>query len=260
MSLIQFAMIMWAIILVAEILSGRHRQVHRTRDWLITAGCFLTLQMTRPVAAILVATVFGLLLPAGQGALAHLPLWPSVLVLLLVSEFVFYWIHRWAHDPVRHKILYGLHRTHHSAPYLNLVVMMRLNPFWVFVVGNSWTVGLALYLGQGAAGAIVMGITIAWNVLTHSDFRFDDLLVKTAWGKRVVNALEWVFITPRLHHTHHGYGKDGKNYRNFATVLSIWDRMFGTLHIPEGRPARYGLPGDDKHWSEEVFFPLLRRR
>lgn len=33
-------------------------------------------------------------------------------------------------------------------------------------------------------------------------------------------------------------------------------RMFGTLHIPEGRPSRYGVPGEDPHWTEEAFYPL----
>jgi hypothetical protein len=34
--------------------------------------------------------------------------------------------------------------------------------------------------------------------------------------------------------------------------------MFGTLHIPTGRPWRYGLPGPQPHWAEELFYPLVR--
>ena len=36
--------------------------------------------------------------------------------------------------------------------------------------------------------------------------------------------------------------------------------MFGTLHIPEGRPWRYGLPGPNAHWAEEILYPLIRVR
>ena len=76
-------------------------------------------------------------------------------------------------------------------------------------------------------------------------------------GRVFIRAFEWVLVTPRMHHTHHGYGKDGKVYRNFGAVLSIFDWMFGTMHIPEGRPWRYGLPGGEHIWWRQVFFPLV---
>jgi hypothetical protein len=71
-------------------------------------------------------------------------------------------------------------------------------------------------------------------------------------------ALEHVLVSPGIHHTHHGFGRDGKNYRNFGTVVSLYDWMFGTLHIPQGRPANYGLPVRDAHWLEQLFYPLVR--
>ena len=57
-----------------------------------------------------------------------------------------------------------------------------------------------------------------------------------------------------------GYGRDGKAFRNFGTIISLYDWIFGTLHIPEGRPSRYGLPGANAHWLEELFYPLVRTR
>ena len=33
-----------------------------------------------------------------------------------------------------------------------------------------------------------------------------------------------------------------------------------TLHIPDGRPYRYGIPGHDAHWLEELAYPLVRIR
>ena len=73
----------------------------------------------------------------------------------------------------------------------------------------------------------------------------------------MVTAAEWILVTPRIHHTHHGYGRDGKAYRNFCTMLSFYDRLFGTLHIPEGRPWRYGLPGGEHVWWRQLLFPLV---
>jgi sterol desaturase/sphingolipid hydroxylase (fatty acid hydroxylase superfamily) len=63
-----------------------------------------------------------------------------------------------------------------------------------------------------------------------------------------------------MHHTHHGYGRDGAAYRNFGIVVALWDWLYGTLHIPEGRPSRYGLPGHEAHWLEELAYPVVRIR
>lgn len=260
MSPMQWVVIMIVVVLATEILSGWHKGIYRRHDLLVTGGCMLFSQLTRPLSAMLYAGLFAFALPDYRGVLAGAPFWPSVVVLFLIAEFAFYWVHRMAHNPVRHPILYGLHRTHHSSKYLNVTVMARVNIFWTFVVPYAWVMGLAFYLGLEAASATVLGILLSWNALTHSALRWDDALAKTPWGARVLQAIEWVFITPRLHHTHHGYGKDGKTYRNYAVMITLWDRLFGTLHIPEGRPAHYGVPGKDKHWSEEIFFPFIRRR
>lgn len=256
----QWVITMIAVVLVTEVLSGWHKGIYRRHDFLVTAGCILFSQLTRPLSAILYAALFAFALPDYRGFLSELAFWPSVAALFLVAEFAFYWVHRMAHNPVKHPILFGLHRTHHSSKYLNVTVMARVNIFWAFVVPYAWVIGLAIYLGLEAASATVMGILLSWNALTHSALRWDDALAKTPLGARILTMIEWVFITPRLHHTHHGFGKDGKTYRNYAVMLTFYDRLFGTLHIPEGRPANYGLPGKGKHWSEEIFFPLVRRQ
>src|SRR5690554_2847332 len=215
MTPMQWVMIMILVVLAAEVVSGWHRHVYRGNDLVITGGCFMLSQLTRPVAAICYATLFAWLLPSYRGALAEAPFWPSVVVLFLVAEFAFYWVHRMAHNPVRHKILYGMHRTHHSAKYLNVTVMARVNIFWPFVVPYAWIIGLAFYLGLEAASATVLGLLLSWNALTHSALRWDDALMKTRVGNAVLKTIELVLITPRIHHTHHGWGKDGKSYRNY---------------------------------------------
>src|SRR5690606_3806335 len=124
---------------------------------------------------------------------------------------------------------------------------------WGFLHPYGWLVGLSIYLGQAGAGVAFFVTILAWNALTHSDWRWDDAIMERFfWGRRFVETLELLFITPRIHHTHHGYGKDGKAYRNFNTMLSVFDRLFGTLHVPEGRPMYYGLPGGENHWARQM--------
>ena len=54
---------------------------------------------------------------------------------------------------------------------------------------------------------------------------------------RSVGPLEWVMNTPSHHRVHHARNREAID-RNYAGVLIIWDRMFGTFE-PE-RPARSG--------------------
>lgn len=262
MTMGQWALVAILAALLAEVLAGRHSNVYRRHDLLSTFSCMLLARVvTSPLAALLIAGVLSLALPHFSGALSDVPFWPSFAVLLLVEELCFYWVHRLAHDPKNHPFLYGMHRTHHAAPYLNVTVMARINIFWPFVVPTMWINGLALYLGMVEQAAALMLLILTWNTATHSDFlRWDNAFLKYRWSRKLLRVLQCVVVTPSMHHTHHGWGKDGKNYRNYATMLSFYDRLFGTQHIPQDRPAHYGLPGKDVHWTEEVFFPLVGKK
>lgn len=135
--------------------------------------------------------------------------------------------------------------------------MARINVFWPVVQPYGWVSGIAIYLGMVEAATIFFTLLLAWNALTHSDFRWDDALAKKLpAGEKIITAIEWLFITPRLHHSHHGFGRNGKAYRNFCTMLSVYDRLFGTLYIPQGRPEHYGIMGKEKACLEQLLYPL----
>lgn len=245
-------------IFLIELMKGRHRGIHRPQDAWIIVTSIAGGTLLRPVLALVTGTAISVLMPAYQGILAGTPFVPALIAIFLIAEFFQYIIHRAAHNSKRHKFLYGMHRTHHSAPYVNVTLTYRSNLFWAFVHSYTWVMAVAFYLGLAGPALAFFVIMMAWNALTHSDWRWDDAVIAhIPYGRRIIDALEWLVITPRIHHTHHGFGKDGQAYRNFCTVLSIYDRMFGTLHIPEGRPYRYGLPGGEHHWLRQILFPLL---
>lgn len=247
-----------AVLFVIEVAQGRHKAVHRLQDGFIIAASIFSSFLVRPVMAVLTALVIGYALPGGQGALSGAPAWAGFTVLLVTAEFTQYWVHRWAHDSRRHRFLYGMHRTHHSAPYVNVTLLYRSNFFWGFIHPYGWLSALAIYLGQAQAAVLFYLSILLWNVITHSDWRWDDTIIaRVRGGEKIVRAFEWVFVSPRLHHVHHGYGRDGKAFRNFNTMLTVFDRLFGTLHVPQGRPWRYGLPGGEHHWVPQMLFPLV---
>lgn len=252
-----------AAILVAEIAAGRHRGIYSRHDVVVTVLCFLSGQAIRPVVMLFAAWVIALVLPAGKGALHGVGFWPGLIGVLLVGEFANYWIHRFSHQWKSKPYgdwLWRLHRTHHTAAYVNVLLNFRISLFWAFVSPLTWVSGVALYLGLGPAAATAILIFSLWGISTHSHFRWDDPVRRHRLFGPAFRALEHVLVSPGVHHSHHGYGRDGGNYRNFGIFLSIYDWMFGTLHIPQGRPSRYGIPDPTPHWAEEVFYPLYVRR
>jgi len=249
------------IVLLAEIAMGRHRGVYKRKGEFRLLGLNMALGrfLIGPLIALVIAAFWGALLPRYRGVLSDMPLWLALPLVMLFGEFFFYWVHRWAHEGIKRKsLIWMIHRTHHSATYMNVAVWMRLNVFWYFIIPNAWTMSLAIYLGLAKAAGIAIALNAAWNVITHSDFRWDDAVRRHRIFGPAFRAFEHVIVSPGIHHTHHGFGKDGASYRNFGVMLSVWDWAFGTLHIPEGRPWRYGLPGHDAHWLEELAYPLVR--
>jgi len=247
------------LIAVLEIAAGRHKGIYRRDDWLVAIACSLSTAVARPLAAVLVASCAFFLMPRYRNALAGASVWWSFPCVLLVAEFCFYWVHRLAHEAKggRHDWLWKLHRTHHSGKFMNVGVMLRVNMFWNFIVPTPWVAGIAAYLGLGPAAALTVVTIYGWNIITHSNFRWDDPLRRHAVAGAMFRRFERILVSPGIHHTHHGYGKDGGNYRNYAVTFSFLDGVFGTMHVPSGRPWRYGVPGPNAHWVEEALFPLI---
>lgn len=250
------------VIVLLEVAFGRHRGIYDRSSWLVLGGCVILAAAVRPLAAIIISLAASMLLPQYAGSLRGTRLWIAFPAVLFASEFCFYWVHRWAHEAKarRWQGLWKLHRTHHSGKFMNVGVVFRINPFWNLIVPVSWVVGIATYLGLEQAAALTIVAVYSWNIMTHSNFRWDDAIRRQPYIGRAFRALEHVVVSPGLHHSHHGYGRDGTNFRNYAIMLSLYDWMFGTLHIPSGRPWKYGVPGPNPHWTEEVFYPFALSR
>ena len=138
----QWVLAVTGIILVAEIVAGRHRAIYSSSDWFVNGICIVIGTAVRPLSAVAVAFVIGWLLPAGKGALAGMPFWPAVLAIVLVGEFANYWVHRLSHefkDSRWFDWLWRMHRTHHTAKYVNVILNFRISVFWALMtmIGKS---------------------------------------------------------------------------------------------------------------------------
>jgi sterol desaturase/sphingolipid hydroxylase (fatty acid hydroxylase superfamily) len=89
---------------------------------------------------------------------------------------------------------------------------------------------LPLYaLGYSAEAIGLYAVTYAaQSLLNHANIRLP------------LGPLRHVIVGPEFHHWHHANQPEAFD-RNFAAQLALWDRLFGTLHLPAGRrPAAFG--------------------
>lgn len=156
------------------------------------------------------------------------------LTLFVVDDFLRWYVHFLFH---RIPELWEFHKVHHSAEVLNFATAERHHPVEVLITATVLTTAYGIINGifialfgehvtvTSVAGAniFLFVFNLAGGALRHSPFWI-------SFGPRVE---KWV-ISPAMHQIHHS-DKVEHYDRNMGGSLAVWDRMFGTLHIPRGR-------------------------
>jgi len=157
--------------------------------------------------------------------------WYVWLILLLATDFVWYWYHRLGHEI---NFLWAAHIVHHQSEEFNLTAAARIttiqavfrNVFWCTLplVGFHPNMIITILLAHGA-----------YSFFTHT-----QLIGKLGW-------LEHIFITPSLHGVHHASDEKYLD-KNYGDVFVFWDKLFGTFQTEE-EPPKYGLTHPIKNYS-----------
>ncbi|EJR0679724.1 sterol desaturase [Vibrio parahaemolyticus] len=148
----------------------------------------------------------------------------AFLLLMLLQDFFYYWFHRASH---RIRWMWAAHVVHHSSERMNFSTAFRQS--LMYPLAGMWLFWLPL---------VIIGFDPKWVVfvvLLNLGLQF---FVHTQLI-RSLGPLEWVFNTPSHHRVHHGINRQYID-KNYAGVLIIWDRMFGTFE-PEIETVRYGI-------------------
>lgn len=149
----------------------------------------------------------------------------QVAVILLCADFVLYWEHRLYHEV---KLLWPIHAVHHSIENLDWLAGSRGHFIQVF--SERAMVMVPLYLLGADPVALNIYVTFAalQAVLIHCNLAIP------------FGPLKYVLVTPQFHHWHHSSEKPAID-TNYSAHTVIFDRMFGTYHLPEKHwPAHYG--------------------
>jgi len=153
--------------------------------------------------------------------------WWAFVLIFFAEDFCYYWFHRLSHE---HRFWWAAHVNHHSSQYYNLSTALRQS--WSGNLAGSWTPWLLLSLIGFPTPLIVFqkGISLVYQFWIHTE------AINRMW-----KPVEWVFNTPSHHRVHHATNPRYLD-SNYAGILIIWDRMFGSF-VPEDKsePCRYGI-------------------
>lgn len=148
--------------------------------------------------------------------------WP---LLFLADDFCYYWYHRFAH---RVRLFWSEHVNHHSSEYYNLGTALRqstLEPAYGFI----YWLPLAWIGFHPAAIAVQAGVSLLYQFWIHT-----ESIGRMGWFEKVFN-------TPSHHRVHHGSNGIYID-KNYAGILIIWDKLFGTFQEErDDVPVKYGL-------------------
>ena len=169
----------------------------------------------------------------------------QVVEIMLLTDLAQYWLHRAFH---RVPFLWRFHAVHHSAQTMDWLAGARMH-FLEVVVLRSFTAIPMMTLGfEPAALQTYLVFVYVYSAFIHAN---------VGWK------LDWLsgwFVTPRFHHWHHGIEKEAIDV-NFAIHFPLFDRLFGTHHLPKAEwPSGYGVGGHPvpRGYWKQMLYPFQR--
>ena len=149
--------------------------------------------------------------------------WWTWVALFFVDDLVYYIFHRVSHES---RLFWNFHVVHHSSEHYNLSVAVR----------QSWFSGILHWIFY--APIMLLGFAPWMFAMMHGFNLIYQFWIHTKLINKL-GPLEYFLNTPSHHRVHHGVN-DVYLDKNYAGVLIIWDRLFGSF-VPETEEPRYGV-------------------
>lgn len=183
-----------------------------------------------------------------RSSVASQPIVLQFLEIMFLTDFVQYWLHRAFHQ---FSFLWRFHAVHHSAESMDWLAGSRMHLMEIICLRGCTVIPMyVLGYSDPALYGYIFAVYL-FSTLVHANIRTE---------------LPWVngwLVTPRFHHWHHGIEKEAIDV-NFAVHFPLFDRLFGTYHLPDdGRwPSGYGVATSPvpKGFVRQHLYPFTRDR
>ncbi|ABI77965.1 conserved hypothetical protein [Hyphomonas neptunium ATCC 15444] len=228
---------------LADFLIPRH--IYFSQSSLVDVKVYFANRLLAPVTIAagqgltiaIAATVAGLAAPLIHSDAGMPPSLSTIIAMTILvtiaSDFAVYWTHRLHHE---HPILWPFHKVHHSAEHLTPLTVFRKHPVYdmISAIIRGACVGPLLGLIFAGFGVVnfytILGVSLVpvFFNMVGANFRHSHIWID--FGP----AADRIFISPAQHQIHHSCAPEHHD-RNYGEIFALWDWMFGTLYIPEGR-------------------------
>lgn len=208
-----YAVPMFAVLIIAEMLRARKSNTvtYEAKD----ATASLMMGFGNTVARLLTGGIgVAATLWVAQFAVFDFGyVWWAFVLCFFLEDLCYYWFHRISHEC---RWFWASHVVHHSSQHYNLSTALRQT--WTGGLSGSYLFWLPLaFLGfPPPMVALFSGISLVYQFWIHTE-AIDRL-----------GPLEWVLNTPSHHRIHHATNPRYLD-ANYAGVLIIWDRLFGSF-------------------------------
>jgi sterol desaturase/sphingolipid hydroxylase (fatty acid hydroxylase superfamily) len=150
----------------------------------------------------------------------------ALLLDLVVLDALIYWWHRANH---RVPLLWRFHEVHHLDRFLDTTTALRFH-FGEVALSAAARAGVVVLLDMPLASVLAFEtLVLVAAIFHHSNLRLPAQLEA---------ALARIVVTPSIHWVHH-HRRQVDTDSNYATILSVWDGLFGSR---SPQPRRLGMP------------------
>lgn len=232
---LQIAIVYFTISIVIEELVARYKglKVNRSLDTIssLSSGMTNTLKDMLGLAVVIISYNFMV------KYLALFSIESSFLVYFLAFigiDFASYWSHRFNHEI---NVMWNRHVVHHSSEEFNLSCALRQSISGIFGVYFFLLIPMALV---GIPGEV---IAVVGPLHLFAQFWYHTRLINR------MGILEKILVTPSHHRVHHSINAEYMD-KNYAAILIIWDKIFGTFQeeLAEA-PCVYGIKRPASTWN-----------
>jgi sterol desaturase/sphingolipid hydroxylase (fatty acid hydroxylase superfamily) len=181
------------------------------------------------------------------------PVWWSswtgfALDLLILDCWIYFW-HRVNHVV---PLLWRFHEVHHLDENLDTSSALRFH-FGEVVLSSLVRAAFIILLGMPLSTIVIFEtlVTVA-AIFHHSNIKLPNRLEKI---------LSLIIVTPSIHWVHH-HAKRSDTDANYSTILSIWDRLFGSVALGTRKPdMRIGVEGaKEQKLMHLIMRPFMLKR
>lgn len=170
---------------------------------------------------------------------------------IIVSFLTLDFFGGWLVHITEHKVpfLWRFHVVHHADNNVDVTTGLRHHPIESVLRGVFFFMGIFISGAPMYAVMIFQTILVLSTAFTHANINMPPWLDKI---------LGYIFVSPNMHKVHHHW-KQPYTDSNYGAVLSIWDRLLGTLKSLDPKSIRYGLDRYYPNEKDEDFVLLMKK-